>query len=378
MSTISEMFDYFPGNHGLTEETIYNYQPSSTDESVPIFSGSQDNIVPIAYVRKDARNNKGEPVTCFEGPCLILTKDGSAGLITYKDQGIFTINHHACVLKVKDSWKFDLDIEWFAHQYQSSLQQYVTSKSDNRVFSTKWFDRVEFKIPCLPVQRRQKNKKKALVNIKNRIEYTLEALKVVLEEAAVELKYEGYQTARLDDVFTLEGGNSGLTEDFIYYNQPSNAEEKLSILSGATLKANLMGYISRNAKPNGRELKIFSAPAILVVRKGLAGRMTYISRGEFTTNDDAYVLAPKQNWKAKVNLLWFVHEYQHLFFNLVTSKSDNATFNKEYALRQVLKVPDDIEFQDRFAKKVQAIECMLEKYKEIERRIDEELRYKLV
>ncbi|MHC4345733.1 MAG: restriction endonuclease subunit S domain-containing protein, partial [Planctomycetota bacterium] len=163
-----------------------------------------------------------------------------------------------------------------------------------------------------------------------------------------------------------------------YYNQPSKEEEKLSILSGATVKANLMGYISRNARPNGRALKVFSGPAILVVRKGIAGQMTYISREEFTTNDDAYVLARKQNWKAKVNLLWFIHEYQHLFFNLVTSKSDNATFNKEYALRQLLKIPDDIDCQDRFGKKIQAIEFILENHKEIERKIGTELRYALI
>jgi len=378
MSTISEIFDYFPGNHGLTEETIYNYQPSSSDEDIPIFSGSQNNIIPIAYIRKDAKNNKGEPVLYFEGPCLILTKDGSAGLITYKEEGRFTINHHACVLKVKDTWKSRLDIEWFGQQYQSSLHQYITSKSDNKVFSTEWFDRVQFKIPSPPVQSKQKNKKKSLVQLKNKVESTVNSLKLILEKTALDLTYKSYDTIPLADVFTFKGGNSDLTEDFVYCNQPTNKEESVQILSSATLEVNKMGFISKKAKPNGKKLKIFKGSAIHVTRNGYAGSMTYISSGEFTTNDHVYVLTPKKDWKDKVNMRWFIHEYQDLFFNLVTSKSDNATFNKEYARRKLVKIPDDIEFQNRFAKKIQAIESILENQKKIVRKIDEQLKYALI
>ena len=106
--------------------------------------------------------------------------------------------------------------------------------------------------------------------------------------------------------------------------------------------------------------------------------MTYISSGEFTTNDHVYGLTPKKDWKDKVNMRWFIHECQDLFFNLVTSKSDNATFNKEYARRKLVKIPDDIEFQNRFAKKIQAIESILENQKKIVRKIDEQLKYALI
>jgi len=36
----------------------------------------------------------------------------------------------------------------------------------------------------------------------------------------------------------------------------------------------------------------------------------------------------------------------HLFYNLVTSKSDNSTFNKEYAERQIIYLPDKEKVQD--------------------------------
>ncbi len=138
-----------------------------------------------------------------------------------------------------------------------------------------------------------------------------------------------------------------------------------------------MGCISRNAKPNGKKLKIFRGPAILVARNGYAGSMTYIPSGEFTTNDHAYVLTPKKDWEDKINLKWFIHEYQDLFYNLVTSKSDNATFNKEYASRQIVKIPD-IDFQNAFVKKIEHIETMITKLSKIEKEVDNLLVYTIV
>jgi len=60
----------------------------------------------------------------------------------------------------------------------------------------------------------------------------------------------------------------------------------------------------------------------------MIGSMTYIKEGRFTTNDHAYVLIPKKNWINKINLRWFTFQFQGLFQNLATSKSDNATFTK--------------------------------------------------
>jgi type I restriction-modification system DNA methylase subunit len=177
--TISEMFDYLPGNHGLTEEIIYEQQPTSEEDSVPIFSGSQDNETPIGYICRNANNKDGKPISYFEGPCLILTKDGSAGLLTFKEKGQeFTINHHACVLKVKEDWTNKVHLRWFAHRYQKTLFQAVTSKSDNRVFSTEWFERLKFDIPLYDEQVRQWRKIEQLIQLK----YQLRSASMTIEQ----------------------------------------------------------------------------------------------------------------------------------------------------------------------------------------------------
>lgn len=371
---ISQIFDYFPGNHGLTEEIIYQYQPDSHDDRVPIFSGSKDNIIPVGFIRKKARNKEGKDVIYFDGPCLILTKDGSAGLLTHKDTGVFTINHHACVLKLKTEWKNRVNLEWFSAQYQKNFYQYVTSKSDNRVFSTEWFEKILFEIPDYNVQIRQKNKRKKIDSLILDITKLMSVLSRLTIESNIELKEGEYYPIK--DIFYFKGGNSGLTEEFIYYNLPGKEDEKIPILSSATLETNLMGYISRSSRPSGKKLRVFSAPCVLVARNGYAGTMTYIANGDFTTNDHAYVLTPKKDWKDKINLRWFVFQYQELFHNLVTSKSDNATFNKEYAEKQTIRIPN-IDFQKRISEKLKKIDALIQNLKELKEKADKLVEYQI-
>ncbi len=137
-----------------------------------------------------------------------------------------------------------------------------------------------------------------------------------------------------------------------------------------------MGFVSKYALLGKKELKIFTAPAILVARKGYAGTMNYVSRGTFTTNDDAYVIKTKTYWKDKINLKWFIYEYQELFYRLVTSKSDNATFSKEYAERQIIQIPSTDE-QRVIAIKIEQIEQLLKKTKKYKKEIYELLEYSL-
>lgn len=168
-----------------------------------------------------------------------------------------------------------------------------------------------------------------------------------------------------------------MIEEFIYHNLPETEEDKIEILTSATLERTAMGFISTNAKPNNKKLKIFECPAILVARNGYAGTMTYIPIGRFTTNDHAYVLIPKKAWKDKINLEWFISEYQELFFKIVTSKSDNATFSKEYAERQIIQIPH-IDEQNRIMQKLTPLKVLIQKLYGIENKIDGLLEYTII
>lgn len=177
-------------------------------------------------------------------------------------------------------------------------------------------------------------------------------------------KFHAAFSDKIGEIFQVIGGNIGLTEEFIYNNSPNNDRESVPILSSATIEATKMGAVSRDATPNAETLQVFHAPAIVVARNGTyAGKMTFIEEDEFTTNDHAYVMIPKPDWKHKVNLRWFCYQYQELFWNLVTSKSDNATFSKDYAEKVIVKLPKREE-QNTLGKKLKRIDdLILEKSK---------------
>jgi len=177
------------------------------------------------------------------------------------------------------------------------------------------------------------------------------------------------ENIQLNNVFQFKGGNSGLTEEFIYNNLPNTEEEAIPIFSGSTLSQNMMGYISEKARPHNKKLKIFKGPAILVIRKGKAGKMLYLKKPKFAINDDVYVMIPKTEWNDKINKRWFAYQYQEPFYNLVTSKSDNATFNKEYAGNQRIIIPEK-PLQDNIAQKLLKLDYLLVELDNLSKQID--------
>jgi type I restriction enzyme M protein len=167
----------------------------------------------------------------------------------------------------------------------------------------------------------------------------------VLEKKITLPKPKKISKEQIKTIFSFKGGNNGLTEEFVYHHQPNSEDEKIAILSSATIDDTQMGLVSKNAKIDGRSIKIFSGETILIARNGYAGSMKYFKNYSYTTNDHAYVMSVKSGWKSKINLRFIAFYFQPLFFNIVTSKSDNATFNKEYAELQTINLPD-IKYQN--------------------------------
>ena len=347
---VSDVFTIMQG-HQITEEEIYN-----SFGDVPIFTGNNRLIGKV-----DTSIIKSNDL-----PCISYPTKGQVGNFFIKS-GLFEANNTA-VLVPKQEWRGRINLYWFISQISPKVKRECNSKAGVGYIGKEIMQRITFDIVDETRQVLIGDSYNTSREFKNRIYKTIKSLEYNFQE--IKCTYNSpYFEGKLSTIFDIEGGNSGLTEEFIYYNLPSNEKESIEIFTGATLEENRMGMISRLAKPNGRELKIFQSPSILVIRKGLAGKMLCIEKDEFTTNDDAYVLTPKKDWKDKINLTWFTHEYQDLFFNLVTSKSDNATFDKEYASRQIVKIPD-IDFQNAFVKKIGYIESVVTKLKETEEEID--------
>ena len=357
MVRIRDIFKVEGGNGGLTEEFIYMNQPSNESESIPILSSAtiEDNL--MGSISKNTILPNGRKMKTFFAPAIIITRNGFAGEMTYLSSGQFTINDHAYVMTLKEAWKDRVNLRWFASQCHELFRNLVTSKSDNATFSKEYAEKQTIAIPHVDIQNNIAKKLIKLDTLKKTIYSYLIELQCVLDSAILNVTPIYNETIKT--VFNVIGGNGDLTEEFIYQNQPLNENTKIKIYSGSTIQSNSLGFIDKTAQKRTKRLRIFQAPAIIVVRKGLAGTMKYVKNGCFTTTDDAYTMILKKEWEDKVNLRWFALQYRELFKNLVTSKSDNATFSKEYAKMQNVELPD-IEVQNRISEKLHKIDMLVD------------------
>jgi len=332
-TTVVALLEYHPGNHGLTEKAIRDQPPSAAEQGVPVLSGSSDNERPRAWIRRGATTADGKPVMYYEGPCLVLTKDGSAGLLTYQDVGLFTLNHHACVLLLRPEWNGRVDLEWFAWQYRQYFVRWTTSQSDNRVLSRELINSAEVELPDTDVQTTQLARMKTLLLVASKLRAIGSVLQEFLEQSCGSVSSGGDGSVRLGAVFECKGGLSGLTEDYIYHHAPSNGESGLDVVTGASGTISPFGRVTQEAasalvRGDSRREFVFHGPALVVARKGKAGLLAVIELPRFVTNDDAYVLQLRPDYVDKIDLHWFAHAFRRAFLDSSTSKADNATFSK--------------------------------------------------
>jgi restriction endonuclease S subunit len=358
---ISTIFDFLPESN-ILEEYFYNHVGD-----YPVYSGQTEKQGIVAKI--DTYEH--------ELPCVTFTTYGvGAGKMFYRE-GKYTIGRNCMGLRPKQEYKEMIDLEWFAFSFQSLFYRYrIGDPQGQRSLNKLLLERVVVTVPEINAQKRQLEKYNRLLTLKRHINNIVTELS---QTTNICKKFPEDMIIGKDNIktfFNIVGGNSGLTEEFIYHNLPENDEDKIEILTGATLERTAMGFVSKNAKPDNRRLKVFEGPAVLIARKGYAGTMTYIPKGRFTTNDDAYIMTPKNEWKRKINLEWFRNEYQELFWRIVTSRSDNATFSKEYIERQTVLLPQ-IDEQNRIVKKVAPVITLIRNMQKTENKIDNVLEYSI-
>ena len=342
IDTIEKIFDFLPETN-LTEEYFYDHKGD-----YPVFSGQTEDNGIVACI--DSFNQTK--------PCITFTTYGSAGKIYYRE-GNYTIGRNCMGLRPKKNYEGKVVLEWFSYEYQNKFyKRVIGDEAGQKSLNKLLLENLQIQLPDKNIQIRQLALYKKATLLSTRIKHELENIDKI-DSYNIKIVKSEYNE-KFDNIFKPLGGNSGLTEEFIYNNQARNDEEKLPVFSSATQNVNMMGYISKYAKLQDEGLKIFKSPCILVARNGYAGKMSLMTNGEFTTNDHAYVLELQKDWKEKVNLRWFMYQYQALFYNLVTSKSDNATFNTKNVENRMIDLPSK-SIQDKIALTLYKIDKLKER-----------------
>lgn len=365
MNEVKDFFKITRGADGLTEEFIYN-----NPGELPVISASSDKFTIFGHVdEKVISKNK-----LIDYPALLICRVGKAGFTHMVNYEKYVVTENVLVLEPKKKYLNSFNLKWVENQLRPLFIQNARGEiNGQRNISSTIIRKLKFNNISLDEQNNYAN----LILTLESIDLELKNSLYFLQDANIKYEFNNYEKVKIDDCFKIEGGTSDLTEEVIYQCFTNDSDDKLPVFSGATLKNNFMGYISKNKSSSILDLKTFKGPVILISRNGYAGTMRFISEGEFTINDHAYVMTLKEEWSEKINLIWFINQYQELFFNLVTSKSDNSTFNKSYAERQIVKIPD-INFQNEIANKIILKEKIVKSMQKLENKAEYLLNSKIV
>ncbi len=355
---IRECFQVIGGNSGLTENIIYQNPPKNEQRSVKVYSGATLDTTLLGSVDKDTVLN-GKQMAVFRAPAIIIVRKGLAGKTKFVEKGIFTINDDAYVITVKEKYSDQINIEWAQKVLPNYADSCITSKGTNATFSKEQFLDMEFSFP--PMQEQEE-----IVRIYRDI-YVLKCNMNALNERLERLEHYSIHSDAIckmnaGKIFDLKGGNSGLTEELIYWNQPTEEKDVVFVYSSSTDIQTNMGIISKNARIKDVPIKIFEGPALILSRNGQAGKAMFIDKGMFTINDHAYVLTVKEEYKKQVCLEWFSCICEKYTKNCVTSKDANGTFNKEIFLKEQIELID-FEMQKNIVEKKRSLHTIHAKLK---------------
>ena len=312
------------GNYALTDEAIYASLQNG-DELIPLYGGNKEHKTTDRRISVSAKTKKGVSIRVFSGEGIIISLDGSAGSMTYKNGEKFALNHHAGFITLRKDAVNKVNLEYFSLFLQNFYREMGVSDG-SKTLSLEQIYSEEFTLPCFDVQCNILN---SLKNIKIKLD-ALSNLKkqyYSLMDKELSTEYNKYQAkdVKISTCIDYMSGNSGLTEEFIYQTL-QNDSERFIVLSSATEDNTMMGEIPK-CIINNRQLKVFEGrEGLLVTRNGKAGQTKYLPNGKYTINDHAYILFVKDTSPYEINLKWLSLQYKQEFLSYA-SNADNGTWN---------------------------------------------------
>ena len=312
------------GNYALTDEAVYG-SLQNKDELVPLYGGNKDHTSTERRISISAKTKKGERITVFSGEGIIISLDGSAGCMTYKNGERFALNHHAGFITVKKEVTKKVCLPYFALFFQNFYKNLSVSDG-SKTLSLEQVYSEEFDLPAYDIQCN------IMATIQN-IKIKLDALAAIKEKYYSTLskeliaEYKEYQgkDVEIKKCIDYMSGNSGLTEEYIYHTLQMEGQ-KYPVLSSATEERTMMGVVPK-CKINNKDLKVFEGKeGLLVTRNGKAGQTRYLAEGAYTINDHAYILFNREDSKYYINLKWLAIQYRSQFL-MYSSSADNGTWN---------------------------------------------------
>lgn len=311
------------GTSKFTEYAIYRSLEIEGD-LVPLWGGNQEHESINQYVSINAKNKDYEPIKIFEGECVIISMDGSAGCMTFKAKGEkFALNHHAGVLRCKDKSKVNL--QYFKYRYENDLKALAVSDG-SKTLSKKQLEKQVFELPDVEDQEIILNRYSKLATIKNVIKNYLCKIEQLQSKKIDGSESKDVTMFPLTTFFEINQGHQ-ITDYELYYT-----EGEIPVYTGNN---ELKGHWNKSIV-QANDLPCLSYPS-----KGNSG-VVFAQQEIFDANNTA-ILIPKREWRNKIVLDWFRYKLPFIFLELMTSKEGVSYLNKEIVKKIEIFLPDKTE-----------------------------------
>ncbi len=335
----TKVFDCLSGNSGLTEEFIYS-KVAQNEPLYQVLSSSTLGTTKLGFIPQCVINEKTLKV--FEDKqAILVARNGKAGQMTYLKRGKYTINDHAYILSLKEDFKDVLDIStdeqerdfllWFIHTYQSKFYEY-SSTSDNATWNKSDFLKMEIDIPSPQYVSKMAKLYERCLYLLSHIQEAIQKLNDLQSKNIDTMNTENKGDIPIKDLLGYVSRNDALSEEGIYHRLPDkNDREPIRVLSGSSESI----YYGMVGSKTSRIHFIDNKQCLHVISRGQAGRITYLKKGKYATNTNAFLfyLLPSiknklgiSNDEEEMTYLKFLRIYLEPIFCHASSESDLSVF----------------------------------------------------
>lgn len=320
----------------ITEQEVYQHLGK-----IPVITSKTSEGGISWYADEEWLKRNGD---IYEGEVLTWTKEGYAGKLFFRNYKFFPID--VCgVLILRDDFKEKVNLHWFLFTQQDNFYKNVYSKGSQGKLYQESAKKIKFILLDKKIQDKLAKEYYGLNVLQNKIKNTLKKINQILKKS-FSFSKENLKKIPANKLFNKISGNSGLTEEYIY-SLIQDQDREINFVGGSiNSKFIKIPLCSHPKKDNSKIHFLKYDEGILVIRKGKAGLIRYLNKGNYATNDDAYILSLAKEYKKEVSLKWIYYTHKDLFLEY-SSSSDNGTWNMtNFFDKAIFKIPSPEEQEE--------------------------------
>ena len=338
MISVKKIFDSISGNRGLTEEVIYENIINNNNNitQYEVLSSSLLEETKLGFIPKIEILNKEISVVENKN-CILISRNGNAGIMTLlNNSSNYTINDHAYILIIQNNEhtnkykKLEVEfLKWFIVKHQSTVIEYSTTNDNSTWNKTNFFKDCKIELPS----EKEVIEYAKHFDLGTKIIHSANAFQKQINSVLKKdflVHTEKLELIHLYKILSYISRNDSLSEEGLY-NIPKTKENNITVLSGS-IENIFYGEIPLDTE---KIHYLENKQGLHLITRGKAGTLTYIPKGYYATNTNAFILYLKDDIKKEIGIktekdeeiyLKFLKIYLEPLFLDISSNSDVSVF----------------------------------------------------